>query len=64
MRVKIVCLILLVQANIDFVAPMPNQMHKIRFQRDGENGSGDSCCVRQSKIVRLKSPGIYYMCNL
>lgn len=58
MRVKIVCLILLVQASIDFVAPMPNQMHKIRFQRDGENGSGDSCCVRLSKTVRLKSPDV------
>lgn len=59
MQIEIVCLILLVHTSTNLAAPAPNRMQRIRFQRDSENGSGDSCCVRRPKLEVLESRGIY-----
>ena len=59
MQIYIVCLILLVHTSTNLGAPAPNRMQRIRFQRDSENGSGDSCCVRRPKLQVLESRGIH-----
>ena len=58
MQIKIVCLILLVRTSTNLAAPAPNRMLGMRFQRESENGSGDSCCVRRPKLEVLESRGI------
>lgn len=59
MMMKIICFILLVHTSTNHAVPAPNDMlGTMRFQRESENGSGDSCCVRRSKLEDLKVSGI------
>ena len=58
MGMKIVCFILLVHTSTNLAAPATDSMQRIRFHRESENGSGDSCCVRRPKLEVLESRGI------